>query len=759
MGSFNLLFQALLLFTLINFGSVLAKRSTYIVHMEKSVMPKAFSSHHHWYSATVDSLKTVGITVDTDEFSTSVPPKLLYTYNHAIHGFSVALSPEELETLQKTPGYVCAYPDRTLEVDTTHTTDFLSLNTVTGLWPASNYGKDVIIGVVDSGVWPESESFKDDGMGEIPTRWKGKCEPDVEFNSSMCNRKLIGARYFNKGILADDPNITFVYNSARDETGHGTHTASTAAGNYVKGVSYFGYAKGTARGVAPRARLAVYKVSWLRGGSLTSDVIAGMDQALADGVDIISISMSFRGTLPYEDPISIASFAAMEKGILVSSSAGNRGSDLRTVMGNPWALTVGASTIDRQFAGTLTLGNGKTIIGWSLFPGSALLVNVPLVYNETLTACNSSALLSEYANEAIVICSEESSISEQISTVVESTVSGAIFISTDERAEYHIPGVAIKPVDATTVINYAKSSTDPRATIKFQQTFVGQGAKRAPLIPEYSSRGPSRNYQAVLKPDLVAPGTQVLAAWTPNNFAGRIGRNILLSNDYNIISGTSMSCPHASGVAALLKSVHPDWSPAAIRSAMMTTANPLDNTNSPILDAEFSIPATGLDMGAGQIDPNKALNPGLIYDAGVQDYVNYICSLNFTREQFLTIVRSSSFNCSSPSSDLNYPSFIASFSETSSTSQQFRRTVTNVGNGTFTYRAKLTQPSRARISVSPNKLVFRKKFETLSFVVIVTDTKQRKGRVSSGALAWVDSKGNHTVRSPIVVMDLLSSDD
>ncbi|KAF6147025.1 hypothetical protein GIB67_036744 [Kingdonia uniflora] len=415
-------------------------------------MPKAFSSHYHWNSAILNLPKT-----DSDKVSTPVPSKLFYTYNRAIHGFSVILSPEELEALKKMPRCITAYTNHTLHADTIRTTDFLSLSKAGGLWQASNYCTYAIIGVIDSGVWPVSASFKDDGMGEIPRRWKWTYEPSVQFKSLMYNRKLIGARYFNKGVLSQDLNISFVYNSPRDETGHGTHITSIVARNYIRGVSYFGYAKGTTRGTAPCARLAVYKVTWLRGGSLTSDVIVGTNQALADGVDIISMSMSFQGVLSYEDPIT--SFAAMEKGVLVSSLVGNRGSNLMTVVGNLWSLTVGASTIGRQLAGSLTLDNGKTIIGWSLFPRRAFL-NVSLVYNETLTGCNSPTLLSEFANNVIVVCFVGPRINNQISTVIEPKIIGDIFISTDKREEYRIPGVTIKPMETPTVINYAKSTID-----------------------------------------------------------------------------------------------------------------------------------------------------------------------------------------------------------------------------------------------------------------------------------------------------------
>ncbi|KAF8410077.1 hypothetical protein HHK36_002599 [Tetracentron sinense] len=682
-----LLFHAFLLFPFTS-----AFRSTYIVHMDKSVMPKAFATHHHWYLATLDSLKPNG---PTTSHSNNSRARLLYTYTNAIHGFSAVLSPEQLETLKKSLGFISAYPDKIVKVDTTHTTEFLSLNPDTGLWPASGFGKDIIVGVIDSGVWPESESFKDDGMTEVPARWKGACDFGGESNTSLCNRKLIGARFFNKGVMAANPGANMDPNTARDMEGHGTHTSSTVAGNYVKDASFFGYAKGTARGVAPRARVAMYKPIWGSSG-FGSDLLASMDQAIVDGVDVISISMGFNGAHLYEDPIAIASFAAMEKGVLVSSSAGNDGPFLNTLHnGAPWLLTVGASTIDRQYAGTLTLGNGVAILGWSIFPANALLLDVPLVYNETLLSCDSSEKLSE-AEGKIVICMDNWYLYGQISNVAESKVAGAIFVSNDsyffEAGDLPCPAVVISPMDVPKVIEYAKSSASPKVTMKFQQTFVG--TKPAPYAAFFSSRGPP-DYPGVLKPDLVAPGSRVLAAWVPIVPAAAIGRGLLLSSGYKIVSGTSMACPHASGVAALLKGAHPDWSPAAIRSAMMTTANPLDNTFNPIRDnGDNYQPATPLAMGSGQLDPNKALDPGLIYDADAQDYVNFL--------------------------------------------------LTNVGEGASIYRAKLMLPEGFSVSVTPDTLVFQEKYEKLSFVISVKDGTPREGNVSYGSLVWVDDGGNHT---------------
>lgn len=722
-------------------------RSTYIVHMDKSYMPKAFATHEHWYSSTIDSIKSLS----HDQFA----PSIVYTYNNAFHGFSALLSKEELERLKKSPGFVSAYSDRTVTLDTTYTFEFLSLNSGSGLWPASNYGKDVIIGVIDSGVWPESASYKDDGMTAIPSRWKGTCEVGQEFNASLCNLKLIGARYFNKGVIAANRNITISMNSARDTQGHGTHTSSTAGGNYVDGASYFGYALGTARGMAPRARVAMYKVLWDE-GRYASDVLAGMDQAVADGVDVISISMGFDDVPLYEDPIAIASFGAMEKGVFVSSSAGNEGVHLGNLHnGIPWVLTVAAGSIDRWFAGSLTLGNGLALTGWTLFPARAIIKNLPLIYNKTISVCNSDKLLSGVPY-AIIICDNTGYFGSQMDYIKNSNAAAAVFISDDPDIfasnAFSYPGVVISPKDRAALISYAKTSSTPSASIKFQQTFVG--TKSAPAVASYTSRGPSPSYPGILKPDIMAPGTLVLASWIPDDAAASIGPNIQLSTDFIPISGTSMSCPHASGLAALLKGAHPEWSPAAIRSAMVTTANPLDNTQNHIQDigTGFKI-ATPLAMGAGHVDPNRALNPGLIYDATPQDYVNLLCSINFTQNQIYTIARSS-YSCLNPSSDLNYPSFISLYTNQTIgriSVQTFHRTVTNVGDGAAIYKAKVTAPKGSVVTVAPDKLVFWKTYEKQSYTMTIKFTGDKNRTVTFGSLVWIEENSKNTVRSPIVV--------
>jgi hypothetical protein len=264
-----------------------------------------------------------------------------------------------------------------------------------------------------------------------------------------------------------------------------------------------------------------------------------------------------------------------------------------------------------------------------------------------------------------------------------------------------------------------------------------------------------------MKPDIMAPGSLILAAW-PQNIAVDSNNSQPMFSNFNILSGTSMACPHAAGVAALLRKAHPDWSPAAMRSAMITTADTMDNTMEPIKDIGFGNrinPATPLDMGAGQVNPNKALDPGLIYDVNSTDYVRLLCATNFTEKQIQVITRSSSIDCSNPSSDLNYPSFIAYFNDKKSPSnltivREFHRTVTNVGEGTCIYTASVTPMSGLKINVIPDKLEFKTKYEKLSYKLTIEGPALLDETVTFGSLNWADAGGKHVVRSPIAATSL-----
>ncbi|PON91083.1 Peptidase S8, subtilisin-related [Trema orientale] len=317
------------------------QKRTYIVHMDKSSKPAAFDEHFNWYDS---SLKSV-----------SESANMFYTYNHATHGFATRLSEKEAELLKRRQGVLSVIPEMRYEPLTTRTHEFLGLENTAPFLPGSKILSDLVIGVLDTGVWPESPSYHDKGLGPIPRGWKGKCEVGHNFNSSSCNRKLIGARYFYKGYehaMGHPIDEKSESKSPRDDDGHGTHTSSTAAGSAVSGANFLGYAYGTARGIAHTARVATYKILW-KGGSFGSDILAAIDKAIDDGVHILSLSLGPKsGGSPdyFEGTIAIPAFAATERGIIVSAAAGNAGPREASVSNvAPWFITVGAGTIDRDF--------------------------------------------------------------------------------------------------------------------------------------------------------------------------------------------------------------------------------------------------------------------------------------------------------------------------------------------------------------------------------------------------------------------------
>lgn len=524
-------------------------------------------------------------------------------------------------------------------------------------------------------------------------------------------------------------------------------------------------------GIASRARVAMYKALW-EDGAYSSDIMAAIDSAISDGVDVLSLSFGSDDVPLYEDPVAIATFAAMEKGIFVSTSAGNEGPFLKTLHnGTPWVITVAAGTLDREFHGTLTLGNGVTITGLSLYPGNNFTSqhhHAPIVF---MGMCDKLKELNK-AKGKIVVCEDlnGSSLSDQVSNVDLVEVVGAVFISNSSDSLFFLqnsfPSIIIDFTNGKIVKSYIRStnSSASKASMSFKVTVYG--TRPAPSVDSYSSRGPSSSVPNVLKPDITAPGTLILAAWPKKVPVAEFGPHKKLFSNFNLISGTSMACPHVAGVGALLKGAHPDWSPAAIRSAIMTTSDIFDNTMGLIKDTGKGYKtASPLALGAGHVNPNRAIDPGLVYDAGVQDYVNLLCGLNFTRENITAITRSSSNynNCSKSnhSLDLNYPSFFAFFkyndSSNSRTAREFHRTVTNVGEGQTTYVASVTPIEGFRVSVSPNKLVFKEKNEKLKYkLTIIIDGARRKTngkkKVAFGYLTWTDVK--HVVRSPIVVTTL-----
>lgn len=695
---------------------------------------------------------------------------IIYSYTKTINGFAARLDEKHAHALSKHPEVVSVFPNSRRELQTTHSWAFLGLEDANrqipqeSLWRKSNFGKDVIIANFDSGVWPESESFSDKGFGPIPSRWRGICDNSTGFT---CNRKLIGARYFHKGFEAENGPLDKEGEqlSARDTNGHGSHTLSTAGGTYVEKANLLKFGHGVAKGGAPLARVATYKTCWSNGSAegacYDADILAAFDQAIYDGVDVISISLGgIQGALLLlSDAVSIGSLHAVQKGKVVVCAAGNSGPSPGTVSNvAPWVITVGASNTDRQFASFAFLRNKMTFKGQSISQSSlksrrmyplvsSIVVRARGVNDSAGALCYLGALDPRKVKGTIVACElgdnprvekgEEVRRAGGVGMILYNGIGeGDNFI-----ADAHVlPATEVTVADGMKVLDYINSTKSPFAYISMARTVFN--TTPAPVVSSFSSLGPTILLPGILKPDIVAPGLNILAAWsgaatiTGLDFDHR-------KTAYNVISGTSMACPHVASIAALLKAAYPHWSSAAISSAIMTSATVLDD----IKGAQNILWSPGpFAFGAGHINPNRAGDPGLIYDISLDDYYTVLCILGWTPEM---IKRATGVKFSCPADaaiyNLNYPSITAvSLTE----ARIVKRTVTYVSEGPETFVAEVRSPLEAGVTVKPNILHFSKAGEMKSFEV----TMQPKPSIRTfgfGALTW--KSANHSVRSPIVV--------
>ncbi|XP_010441687.1 PREDICTED: subtilisin-like protease SBT5.6 [Camelina sativa] len=780
-----------LLFLIPLLASCAEKKQVYIVYFGEHKGDKALheiEEHHHSYLHSVK------------ESEEEARASLLYSYKHSINGFAAELTPDEASKLEKLAEVVSVFKShpRKYEAHTTRSWEFVGLeeeetddidarplkNDVDDRFRVgrkflrkAKHGDGIIVGVLDSGVWPESRSFSDKGMGPIPKSWKGICQTGVAFNSSHCNRKIIGARYYVKGYEkyfgAFNVTANKDFLSPRDPDGHGSHTASTAVGRRVYGASALGgFAMGSASGGAPLSRLAVYKACWAKpneekvGGNvcLQEDMLAAIDDAIADGVHVISISIGTTDPLPFQqDGIAIGALHAIKRNIVVAASAGNSGPKAGTLSNPaPWIITVGASTLDRAFVGGLALGNGYTVKTESI---TAFKMDkfAPLVYAANVVVpgialndssqCLPNSLKPELVAGKVVLCLRGAG--PRIGKGIEvKRAGGAGMILGNAPANgneipsdsHFVATAAVTPTVVEKILDYIKTDKNPMAFIKPGKTVYKYTA--APLMTGFSSRGPNVVDPNILKPDITAPGLNILAAWSGADSPSKVSIDQRVA-DFNIYTGTSMSCPHVSGAIALLKAIHPKWSSAAIRSALMTTAWMTNDEKKPIQDTN-GLPANPFALGSGHFRPTKAANPGLVYDASYRAYLLYGCSVNFTDID-------PTFKCPSkipPGYNLNYPSIaIPNLNRTVTV----KRTVTNVGigNSTSTYVFNANPPSGVSVEAIPNVLVFDRIGQKQRFKIVIkprTDlvlNATEKGQYQFGWFSWADR--DHVVRSPIAV--------
>ncbi|PSS24333.1 Subtilisin-like protease SBT4.14 [Actinidia chinensis var. chinensis] len=670
---------------------------------------------------------------------------LVYSYTRTFNAFASKLYEDEANKLSSMDGVLSVFPNRYHKLHTTRSWEFIGLPHT-----AKRHLKtegNIIVGLLDTGITPQSESFADDGFGPPPAKWKGTCGHFANF--SGCNNKLIGARYFKLDGIPDPNDIL----SPIDVDGHGTHTSSTLAGNQVPNANLYGLAQGTARGAVPSARVAMYKVCWVSSGCSDMDLLAAFDAAVHDGVDVISISIGgFTGNY-VSDFIAIGSFHAMRNGIITVASAGNDGPRFASVSNHaPWMVTVAASGIDRQFRSKVVLGSGKTIsgVGVSIFDPKQNLY--PLISGDRVAKSSASMENARYCFEdsidpqkvkgKLVLCKLGT---WGIDSVVKGFGGIGVIIESEQFMDaapiFMAPATMVNTTAGDTVSKYINSTRSPSAVIyKSQEVEIP-----APFIPSFSSRGPSPGSEHMLKPDIAAPGIDILASYTPMKSLTGLKGDTLFSK-FTVMSGTSMACPHVAGIAAYVKSFHPKWSPAAIKSAIMTTATPMSSRVNN--EAEFA-------YGAGQVNPTKAVSPGLIYDMDEISYVQFLCHEGYTGSSMAVLVGSKSINCSAllPGlgvDALNYPSMqLRLKNRQEPTVGVFRRTVTNVGPPLSIYNATVRAPKGVKITVKPTWLSFSHASQKRSFKVVVKANPAASMEVRSGLLVWKSSK--HVVRSPIVV--------
>ena len=727
--------------------------------------------------------------------------QLIYRYLYGMNGFAARMTPAQAHKLESLPEVAAVWEDEIRPLATNFSLDYLDLFDATdGLRGAEGLdGEGITIAFIDSGVYPEHPAFSDrqkadrpracrSSWGEntllgrwlcrrfrraddrivfdAPESWNGECETGEQFDTAACNNKLIGARWFIDGAEASGPIDSGEFRSPRDVDGHGTHTASIAAGNRVD-ASIYGTRIGTVQGIAPRARIAVYKACWLRPGDQrascnTSDLASAIDAAVADGVDIINYSVGSSLTR-ISAPDDVALLNATKAGVLSVVAAGNEGPNLSTVgspAGGPWVITAGASTRDGETSLEAMQINeppaiaGKYPVREANFtppledrdPIEAELVladddTVPIdgggdgtTSDACQTLVNDDAINGNIALIQRGGCDFDLKIANAenagaVAAVVYNLAGDPIVMNGVEGLS-DIPALMVGQADGNLFIEQLDAGNTIIAVL--DKSFVVTEAETGDVMATFSARGPGP-VQDILKPDVTAPGVNILAGFTPD------AANRTPNETFGYLSGTSMSTPHVAGVAALLRQAHPDWTPAAIKSALMTTAR------QSITQIDGGSPANPFDFGAGHIVPNAAKEPGLVYELGDDDYDAFACGVGIasvpeTRCDELEAAGRSFF-----ARDMNQPSIAIA---RVASEQTVTRSVTNVGDTAETFTVSITPPPGMQVIVDPPSLSVAPG-QSASFDTTVRYLSGPLDLWRFGSLTW--SSNDHSVRSALAV--------
>lgn len=628
------------------------------------------------------------------------------SYTFALNGYSAILTEGEANAINAQKSVTMVLEDELLQVQTDSSPDFLGLTGPASAWQTGYDGEDVVVGIIDTGIWPEHPSFADDGSYAPLSEYAGlpcefgntdQHEADAPF---ACNNKLISAQQIlptYRLLIGADPDE---FDSARDDDGHGTHTASTAAGNAGVDASILGVYRGTISGIAPHARVIAYKALGNLGG-FGSDLAAAIDKAAADGVDVINYSI---GSSSYAvGPDDVAFLFAADAGVFVATSNGNSGPGAATTgspASVPWLTSVGASTQSRFFEGSASSSDGWEFFGASIMDGTAELSLVDAADVGGNLCIPGSLDLSMVAGK-IVLC-ERGAIARVAKGYAVYLAGGAgmiLFNANDGQSlntdTHWVPAVHINNTNGLVIKDYIATAG---ASAVAQITAGEKTTVDAPWMAGFSSRGPNRLSGDIIKPDITAPGVQILAGASPYPDPGNVEGEL-----FQAIAGTSMSSPHVAGLFALIKQANPDWTPAMAKSALMTTAY------QGVMKEDGLVPADPFDMGAGHVNPGNAVHkgsafqPGLVYDAGLFEYIAFTCGAELGVFTSGTCSFLDGLGLPMDPSDLNVPSIgIKGLAG----SQTVQRTVTSVAqeNGWREYSVSVDAPEGFSVSVSPSTL-------------------------------------------------------
>lgn len=686
------------------------------------------------------------------------------SYTLALNGFSADLTAGQAAELLADREVVSVVPDELRHITAEPSTSFLGLEGPGGVWEAvggvEEAGAGVVVGVLDTGIAPENPAFAGDPLGTTAgaepyldgaaitfqkgdgSVFRGVCQTGEQFTADDCSTKVVGARYYVEGFGVDNLGDASVgeYISPRDGDGHGSHTASTAAGNVATPTAIGGIDFGTFTGVAPAARIAAYKVCWTGpdpavttdDGCTTTDILSAIDQAVADGVDVINFSIGGGAATSVAAPEDQAFLGAAAAGIFVAVSAGNDGPGASTTdHASPWYTSVAASTIP-SYEATVTFGDGQAFAGASITvdmdpaaePLTGALVNstaVALAGGTDARLCAPGSLDPALVQPGTIIVCDRGVYDRVAKSAEVARVGGIGMVLVNVTpgsidTDFHsVPTVHLSHVYRSAVVAYAAT---PGATATFT---TGNSLGTTPPTPQvagFSSRGPVlAGGSDIIKPDIAAPGVSILAAGA--NAEGG-------DPTFQFLSGTSMASPHIAGLAALYLGERPNATPAEIKSAMMTTAyDTVDTVGAPATDP--------FAQGAGHVDPTKFFEPGLLYLNGLEDWYAYLGGVGYNVP----------VDPIDPS-DLN----IASIGIGSLTAPEtITRTVTSTQAGTFT--SSVLGLAGIDTVVEPATLEFGAAGETKSYTVTFSRTDAPLDEYATGSLTW--TSGDTAVRSPIAV--------